>query len=464
MNPLRVIAAALLALLPVATSASDAYLSMIYTNAMDKSLPFDIFTKGEWAPDPNGRFVKLHMYFDEPIKIKGIEIDSCGTLKHDDLSIFFNFDQWLLSLTPRGEGEIPAALYPKHRGDLLVLDGFRGPLEVRSLTFNFEHNSGFKICDIRLLDEGGQPYRVKTPRRVSGSVSADSVLKPASAYDPLYLFDSRFEYGWASDKKEKGISLQLDFDVPQRVEKVRLWNGYQRSVTHYIANSRATKLLLSGDGGYRAEVSVSDQLGSQVVTLPTPFTGRQLKMTVADAERGKHYRDLVLSEMRLFDGSEWFMLDPYARLHDAVEGNRKAFATASVDALLNDSYTAVRESEEESYVSSTLRLRADGSLYISGYLDEAEYFALGNYEVKKASADGLKLRLFGLYYETEVYGDCNSCGRDCNKPALPEPDPNQKIFQEIVTIRWLEGGKYELVNQSGGKKLKFDRLVYMRQR
>lgn len=134
-------------------------------------------------------------------------------------------------------------------------------------------------------------------------------------------------------------------------------------------------------------------------------------------------------------------------------------------ALLNDSFEAVRSKDDEEYISSKLRLRADGSLYLSGYLDEAQYFALGNYEIKEVTPDkGIKLRLFGLYYESEIYGDCNGCGRDCNQPALPEPNPAQKIFQEYVTIRATGLGRYELVNASGGKRLKFDRMIYSREK
>lgn len=453
-----------LVLMPLAALGKEAHLSMIYTNAMANALPFEIFSKGGWAPDPKARFVKLHLYFDEPITLKGLEIDSCGTLKKDDLSIFFNFDQWLLSLSPELKGEIPSALTPKRKGDKLVIEGFDKSVEVRSLTFNFEHNTGFRICSLRLLDPLGEAYTVKTPLGIQGAVSADSILEPRTAYDPLYLFDSRFEYGWASNKQDKNVSLTFDFDQPRRIEKLRLWNGYQRSVSHYLSNSRPSRVLLSGDDGYSAVIEINDQLGSQVVTLPKPFTGKQLKFTIEKSVSGKHYKDLVVSEIRFFDGKGWFMVDPTDRLRDTIAANRQQFAATGVEALLNDSYEAVRDNGNESYVSSKLRLRADGSMYISGYLDDSEYFALGNYEIKQADSKGIQLRLFGLYYESEVYGDCNGCGRDCNKSALPEPDPAQKIFQEFVTLRPVGAGRYELVNKSGGRKLKFNKLIYSREK
>lgn len=465
MKLIRRILIVLLALLPFAAQGKDAYLSMMYTNALSKDLPFAIYSQGVWAPDPAARFVKLHMYFDEPIYIKGIEIDSCGTLIKDDLSVFFNFDQWLLSLNPKMEGEVPSALYPKRKGTILVIDGFKKSVEVRSLTFNFEHNSGFKICGIRLLDQAGQPYTVKTPLQVDGTISADSVLDPASAYNPLYLFDSRFEYGWASNKKEKDVSLNINFGEQRHIEKLRIWSGYQRSISHYLSNSRPKHVRLTGDDGYSADITVGDQLGSQLISLPSPFTGKQLNLSVIDSVPGDRYKDLVISEIRFFDGKDWFMIDPAAQLHDTIASNRAAFGQANIARLLNDSYEAERDKEDETYVSSKLRLRADGSMYISGNLDDSEYFALGNYEIKEViPGKGLKLRLFGLYYESEVYGDCNGCGRDCNKSALPKPDPAQKIFQEFVTISNIGANKFELVNSSGGKKLKFDKLIFSREK
>ena len=451
--------------LPSVVSAKDASLSMIYTNALDDQLPFAIFTKGSWRPDPKARFVKLHLYFDDPIMVKGLALDTCGTKVDPNISIFFNFDQWILRLDPSLSGEIPRALYPKKSGGLLVFEGFEKAIEVRSLTFNFESNSGFKVCGIHLKDPQGQTYKVKTPRLISGTVEASSTLEPRTAYDPIYLFDSRFEYGWASNQQAKDVSLKFSFNQPMRVEKVRIWNGYQRSVTHCFANSRARKIRVTGDGGYEAEITVQDVLGSQVIAMPKPFEGKDLRFEIVDSFLGKTYKDLVISEIRFFNGNEWFMLDPAQPLKDSISANRSQFAKAKVASLLNDSYSAQQEIKKEPYfISSTLRLRSDGSFYMSGYIGEAggsQYFALGNYEIKEANeANGLRMRLFGLYYETVVYGDCNGCGRDCNKNVTQEDGMEQKIFQEVLTIRPAKGGKFEVINVSGGKKIKFDKLLY----
>ncbi len=468
-----VLAALLLSLAASGARAADASLSMIYTNALGDELPFSIFSKHSWAPDPKARFVKLHMYFDEPIKVKGLSIDDCGSKLSPNLSIFFNFDQWLLRTTPMLDGEAPDAIHPVRVGNLLVLKDFNKMIEVRSLTINFEHNTGFKICGIHLINPQGEEYTIHTPDLVQGSVTASSTLSPASAYDAVYLFDSRFEYGWASNKEAKNVDLSFSFNESKRIERIRVWNGYQRSVMHCISNSRAKAIHVTGDGGYDEQIALKDTLGSQVVVLPKPFEGKNLKFTVVDSFQGKSYPDLVISELRFYDGKSWFMLDSSAKLKQNIVENRAKFAEAGVQGLLNDSYIAKTDNDEEIQINGDnsgtyLRMRADGSFYLSMNYGDDTSFALGNYEIKQADkSKGLRLRMFGLLHHTHLYGDCNGCGRDCNKLNQPDEDGNtetQLIFQEVVTIRPAKGGKYEVVNESGGKKLYFDKLLISREK
>lgn len=461
--------AAVFSLQAPASLAAEAWLSMVYTNALHEELPFSIFSDGGWSPDPKARFVKLHLYFDEPVLVRRVEIDDCGSEIRPDISVFFNFDQWIVSGEPGTETAYPASFNPKRENGLLIVKAPEEGIDVRSLTFNFESNSGFRICGINFKDPDGRQYDVKIPALAGGGVASASVLLPISAYDPIFLFDSRFEYGWASNKKAKDVSLDFKFDMPRRVEKIRIWNGYQRSVTHCAANSRARTVRVTGDGGYTADITVKDILGSQVVALPKPFLGKNLKFHIVDSYAGKSYKDLVISEIRFFDGKGWFMLDPTAPLKSAIATNRAAFVKAGVADMLNDSYAGYGQNEK-TYFSTRLRLRADGSFFLSGAVGMlgaeggAEYFALGNYEIKKSSAaGGMRLRIFGLYNQTEIYGDCNGCGRDCNKSGLPEGVAAQKIFQEYVTLKPDGNGGFAFVNESGGKKLPFKALVMKRE-
>lgn len=449
--------------------AKEVGLSMAYTNALGEQLPFDIYAKKSWKPDSRSKYVKLHLYFDEPMMVDHIEIDTCGKNLNTNLkpflSLFVNFDQWILqNKTENGEGGMPGANWAEVSDGKITLPvtEYDPPVEVRSLTFNFEGNQDIPVCDIKIFDAEKKPYQIKVPQVIQGSASASSTLEPSDAYDVVYLFDSRFEYGWASNKKAKDVDLQFAFKDKQRIEKIRIWNGYQRSPVHCYSNSRAKKIRIEGDGGYKATIEVKDELGSQTISLPKSFEGKNLKFIIEDSFKGKTYEDLVISELRFFNGKDWFLLDPSKKLAEVREKNRAAYSKAKVEPLLHDSYSSVVNEKDPFY--STMRLRPDGGFYFSGsYPDKKEeeatnaFFSLGSYEVKETDPKkGMLVRLFGLFYETKEYGDCNGCGRDCNSKT----PKNQKIFQEEVWIRPGDKGKFVLETKGKGKKLKFKELVY----
>src|SRR5439155_12007122 len=125
------------------------------------------------------------------------------------------------------------------------------------------------------------------------------------------------------------------------------------------ANSRVKTLRVTGDKGYEVTLAVADRMGSQILQLPTPFTGRTLTLSVSEAYRGNKYEDLVVSELRFFDGSQWFMLNPVERLKTISEANRSAFKKAGLEAVLNH---GLFHGDDE----WVLRVRADGSMYLQG--------------------------------------------------------------------------------------------------
>src|SRR5207302_6829378 len=141
---------------------------------------------------------------------------------------------------------------------MTVTQSFDKPLPVRSLTFNFEKNVDLCIAKIRLLDRNSKALEVKTPRVAEGTAIATSTLDPALSYDVMNLFDSRFEYAWASNKQATGVNIKFSFANEETIEKIMIWNGYQRSDVHCQANSRVKTMQLEGDNGYKATVTVAD--------------------------------------------------------------------------------------------------------------------------------------------------------------------------------------------------------------
>jgi hypothetical protein len=443
---------------PIIAAGKDVSISMIYSNAIDQQLPLDVIKKDHWEANPKARFVKLHVYLDEATDLGRVEIDSCDT-PFDALSVFGNFDERYVYADPK----VPILSSKVHsyvKDKTTILDLSAAPLATRSLTFNFEKNRGVKVCGLRLYGVDQKLLKVSVPELVEGTVVASSTLKPSSAYGPLSLFDSRFEYGWATNGLSTGASLNFTFAKSERMDKMRIWSGYQRSLTHCQENARPKVIRFQADDGTDFLLPCKDSLGSQILEFPKTINVRSLTLTVQEAYPGNTYKDLVISEMRFGFQDKWFSLDPMPKFRIDIERNRADFERAGLGKILDDGYfsegfyTDGKWKASEFDESASLRLRSDGSFYIQASAPGNKFFALGNYEVKDAKAGKpLSLKIFGLVHWTAVYGDCNGCGRDCNKSS-PDDDAatgTQRIFSAYVTLSSNSDGSLQFRKEKGSR-------------
>ena len=437
--------------------SADVSVSMMYSNATSGAQPYVLFEGKEWRAHERARFVKLHIYFDQPTLMTGFDLVPC---KPDpalsELSFFINFDELMFQsaaskmreaederLLQRHKQEVakararalakPAAENEDEDEGYVVTDGAaRFTVRVmRSLTINFERKRGVRLCGMTLLDGFGAPHRVRVPRIVAGAVSASSTLEPADAYAAPNLFDSRFEYAWATNKVQRGAALDFAFAQPATISRLMVWNGYQRSPTHCLQNSRVKALRIESETGESAQVELADILGSQVVALPRPLRGTKFRFTVEQPYAGSVYQDLAISELRFGDEAGWYLIDASDHTRSIAAKNVQAFAAAGLERLLNDGYAGAE--------LMRLRLRSDGSFYVSSHFydkdnKEKAFYTLGGYEVLPGSKGRtLRLRLFGVYREDDVYGDCNGCGWDCNAKDA-EGRMRGRIFQQNVVL------------------------------
>lgn len=452
--------ALLLVMLPVwPAEATTVSTSMVTATSMQADLPFRIFD-GPWRADPGARFVKVHVYPDEPFRLTRLEVESCDRPFAADIGLYVNFDGDVARLAG---------------GQKVAARSFGEGITARSITLNFQENRDLCITALRAYDDKAERIVFRTPRIAGGSVVASSTLEPTASYDVMNLFDSRYESAWASNHKPSGAEFRFTFDGDETVTKIRLWNGYQRSDQHCFSNARAKTIRLTDDSGYVETITARDVMGSQTLELKRPFRGRRLTLTVVDAYPGKAYSDLAISELRFFDGAAWFMLDPRPHFAAAVAANRAAFAAAGLASVLDrglegdlvDEQTPASD-EKERLGTWTLRLRSDGSAFVEGTTVTLDYgrsrerteafYALGNYEVIGRDQSGLKLRLFGALRraarETEIEMDCNGCGRACNLPVTGSRGSEQ-IFQDFITLRLGEDGRVRVVNAGPKRKLNF---------
>ncbi|TGK38783.1 discoidin domain-containing protein [Leptospira andrefontaineae] len=463
--------------------------SMITATSMDSGLPFEILDGKKWRPEEGAKFVKLHFYPDETFLLSKIEVESCNGDFSDPITAYINFDEYSQELSTGSTAAVT----------------FDAPKSTRSVTFNFHRNANLCVQKVNFYDDKGSKMKWKGPKVVEATVSASETAKPNLSYDVMNLFDSRYEYAWASDKKGPGVTLDFDFKETQKIKSIKIWNGYQRSDRHCQTNGRLKVATLTGDNGFEEKIEVGDIMGPQTIQFSKTFEGKKLKLKVDSIYTGKDYKGLVISEIRFSDGDDWILPNPMEQVKKIAKNNFFQFSAANIDNVLNWSYvggeytgnipaaTASVEQQqaqttegspaetsgeegqtpETGLISSnwTLRLRSDGSLFFEGNTTEADgdsqinksFFALGNYEVKEAKPDGLKLRIFGLvrkmtqkeYNEDYYGGDCNGCGRDCNNSQ--DSENGEKIFQEQILLR-KSGNKLFIKNENPGKVFQFSTL------
>ncbi|UOG33139.1 hypothetical protein MAL01_10805 [Leptospira noguchii] len=452
--------------------------SMATSTSLSDKLVFAALDGENWKPEDGAEFVKLHFYPDEGFQLKKVEIDSCKSEFNDAVTVYINFD------------EMSAA------ADLSVKKAtvnFEKVVFARSVTINFRKNKELCIGEVRFYDEKDKQISLKLPKIVEGSVIASETASPVQSYDAMNLFDSRYEYAWASDKKGKGVTLDFKFKETQKFNKIKIWNGYQRSDQHCYSNGRLKSATLTGEDGYSQKIQLQDILGPQEIILEKPYKGNSLRLTVDDIYAGKMYKGLVLSEIRFGKDKDWVLIDPIKRSQSIAQSNHLQFTSSNLNEILNrglrgieiSNYPAEMQSTEVISSSENLdeqgnvrtdstwsfRMRSDGSFFMEGNTSDqsgelhktSKFYAIGNYEVKKSSADSLELRVFGYmrkYSSTfmEKYSDmdCNGCGRDCNM-GNQDPDKKEIIFQDFITIKKWNGNVY-IQNTSSSRKLDFQIL------
>ena len=299
-----------------------------------------------------------------------------------------------------------------------------------------------RIRSIRLFDAKAPdapdismaPITLRLPAGVPATVSATSVLEPAFAYDASHLFDSQLDMAWSTNGKASrgtGESATISFDKPQTVGGLMLWNGYQRSDTHYKANGRVKRLRVNDQ-----EVSVKDAQGAQIITLPKPITTDKLTLTITDIYPGGSYKDVLISELRPLAPDGGIILPQVKQPSAAIPTFLDFVRDMTFTRLSLQTVDLVAGSEILDHIpfcpDASIRLRGNGAFVI--YKEESAEsnqpsVIEGNWEVTGPNT----VRLFGKKYVVETDFSATSYLSDSSEEASKNLSP--KIFQSTMTIR-----------------------------
>jgi hypothetical protein len=323
---------------------------------------------GRWTPVGDARDEGILLRFEQPISVHAIVVSSCGGQFRTDSFVNGRHAAGPHAFAPGMRRVAPIA------SGLVVLpdtmDTISGEGELFSVSSFFVRvlsaESPPCIDAIKVLRDGAQ-IPLAPPRTVAGKVSASSVLAPADAYHPGYLFDGRIDFGWAEGAPGPGAgeSVTVAFEKPTEVAGLELWNGYQRSSDHFAKNARARRLEVLADGAPAGHLDVADRMGAQRLALRKPVVASTLTLRIDSVWPGTRYPDLVLSELRFWDAAGPFTVRTPDR-----EAQRAALLAAAkgrpLSEVIDRWYRAACGSEGREYAGHgadrTLKLRSDHTL------------------------------------------------------------------------------------------------------
>jgi hypothetical protein len=305
------------------------------------------------------------------------------------------------------------------------------------------------VAELRFYRKG-VPVLVVPPRSAVAKVTASSSLEPAEAYSAAFLFDGRRDFGWAEGSRGTGVGESLTFTFPSRVviTALRIWNGYQRSPTHFRANARVRSFSLTADDHPATQYRVADANGPTEVRLQLPLGGQQLRLRVDEVYPGGSYPDLVISELQFFDGTHWFGIDD----GKGDERKRALIARAKgtpIERLLDRAVSGAN--------GTSLTLRSNGSFAVwvqnpdsvarsntdstsPGYLGQSlsnASVADGNWRILSTQDSTVHIEIFGRIHSLSEIFDLYG-GRDTNSSVRRSFRGREttlaRIFQDELTV------------------------------
>ena len=229
--------------------------------------------------------------------------------------------------------------------------------DVKGSNTIFSPNQSVAISEIEFIDSFGNKIDFVIPKLVKASIKSSSTLTPEVAYTAANLFDCKKDFGWAENVAGNGIGESITIKTATSIEynKVKIWNGYQRSSQHFNANGSVKELYITNNLNKENQLEKSNQ--DQVIALrniksPQVFSINERKLTDAfkftlkDIYQGDRYEDVLISEIRLYEKNVPVILlsDEAERI---VESNIKEKTSHKVLASILDRNMSVRFQERE---------------------------------------------------------------------------------------------------------------------
>lgn len=152
-----------------------------------------------------------------------------------------------------------------------------------------------------------------------------------------------------------GETLKFDFLADVTFEKIKIWNGFQRSDEHFTANGRI-KSFNFGTASSNAQYIISDTKEAVIIELNQPISGKNFNFKVNEVFAGTKYKDLVVSELCFYGNNEWFTL--FSGNYDKRKSELMAKVKCGIlEKVINRNFN--EQSDEATYREVSFLLRAN---------------------------------------------------------------------------------------------------------
>lgn len=346
--------------------------------------------EGSWKAEAAAQFVKLDLRFAASPQFNRVEVQSCGQPFNDGANLFVNFDD--------------SSLFCEGGKNVLTFNFSKAIENARSITLNLRYNKSVCISAVRFLKDGK-----------IAKISVPFIHDPLSVSVPA-LSDGRLDTTWALDETDK--AAELKFETEQKIDKIRVWNGDQRSSGKFKAVPRVKSLALFTDK-QREVVSLKDSPEPQTIELENTVKGKVIRLLVEEAHGGT-LAAARMSEVQVAYDDEFIVADITATGKEKSASVRSSFENAKLGEMLDRNLTS-----NEDDTKWSIRVRSDGTLFMRGHTENLQrsrdFSYLGHYKIDRADKKGVHISVEGFTTNLPAELDASTCGRDCGGNPGPEP-------------------------------------------
>ncbi len=287
-------------------------------------------------------------------------------------------------------------LFIKFRGKDNIQQEFKlGEEEIQTIS-KTNPSSYLSLSTIDFFDTKGKAMNIVLPKRVKGNINTPSVLKESPSYAGDNLFDNMTGYAWIEGVEDNGIGSTLSLETEEilSIDALKIWNGYQRSPSHFYANAKLKSFTIKSEE-LEDSLTLDNSEKPQLTTLSKPTITNKIDLTIKEAYEGNSYQDLGISEMILYSNGYPIKIETDA-IENIVKANKANDKLWFLDKGFNNSIEY-----GDSWSETSLNIRSNGTFvyYKDDHCGAYCYEIIdGNWELVKTTDDKVTITVYGKVF------------------------------------------------------------------